>query len=80
MGSMESVVVKAFKQYMCAGFVAATTLLSMAVQADESAIREKLTTKLGLEVDVNAVWAFVCASLLCRCWFMRFSYYGDTMP
>ncbi|KXJ61284.1 MAG: thiol:disulfide interchange protein [Alteromonas sp. Nap_26] len=50
-GSMECVVVKAFKQYLCAGFVAATTLLSTAVQADESAIREKLTTKLGLDVD-----------------------------
>ncbi|GMM69167.1 bifunctional protein-disulfide isomerase/oxidoreductase DsbC [Alteromonas sp. MTD1] len=43
---------KAVKQFILAGAIAATSLLSSAVfAADEAAITNKLTSKLGLEVD-----------------------------
>lgn len=43
---------KAVKQIILAGAIAATSLLSSAAMAaDEEAIKNKLTTKLGLEVD-----------------------------
>ncbi len=46
---------KAVKQFLVAGILAATSLVSLtAHSADEAAIREKLTTMLGLDVETFA--------------------------